>query len=189
MKTDRAATEHRVPRSPRSVSESCDAHRGDVFGQIPAQPRVAKPKAGLCRDRLIRGCARLTIVNMRQRDALGFRATIGSYRASIAVSEQLLVIVMHLQQIRYFLVLCEELNFTRAARRCGVSQPSLTDSIKRLETEFGGELFARRPKVAVTRLGRAIGPYLERVARDIQEALDCARSLTTGAGGRGIRAS
>ena len=188
MKTDRAATEHRVPRSPRSVSESCDAHRGDVFDQIPPAWQSLR-LAFLCRDRLIRGCARLTIVNMRQRDALGFRATIGSHRASIAVSEQLLVIVMHLQQIRYFLVLCEELNFTRAARRCGVSQPSLTDSIKRLETEFGGELFARRPKVAVTRLGRAIGPYLERVARDIQEALDCARSLTTGAGGRGIRAS
>ena len=30
-----------------------------------------------------------------------------------------------MNQIRYFLALCEERNFTRAAKRCGVSQPSL----------------------------------------------------------------
>jgi len=30
-------------------------------------------------------------------------------------------ITMQMQQVRYFLALCEELNFTRAARRCGVS--------------------------------------------------------------------
>jgi LysR family transcriptional regulator, hydrogen peroxide-inducible genes activator len=82
---------------------------------------------------------------------------------------------MHLQQIRYFLVLCEELNFTRAARRCGVSQPSLTGCIRRLESELG--LFARKPKVTMTRLGREMNPYFERIARETQEALDAARSF------------
>jgi hypothetical protein len=33
---------------------------------------------------------------------------------------------MEMHQVRYFLALCEELNFARAAGRCGVSQPSLT---------------------------------------------------------------
>ena len=84
---------------------------------------------------------------------------------------------MHLQQIKYFLVLCEELNFTRAARRCGVSQPSLTGCIRRLESELGGPLFARKPKVAMTRLGCAMTPYFERIARETQEALDAARSF------------
>src|SRR5262245_51098697 len=40
---------------------------------------------------------------------------------------------MQMHQIRYFLALCEERNFTRAARRCGVSQPSLTNAIIGLE--------------------------------------------------------
>ena len=97
--------------------------------------------------------------------------------------------VMHLQQIKYFLVLCEELNFTRAARRCGVSQPSLTGCVQRLETELGGELFARKPKVAVTRLGRAVEPYLARIAQDAQGALDAARSLATAANGRAMPTS
>jgi Bacterial regulatory helix-turn-helix protein, lysR family len=38
---------------------------------------------------------------------------------------------MQMQQVHYFLALCEELNFTRAARRCGVSQPSLSNSSRR----------------------------------------------------------
>ena len=93
---------------------------------------------------------------------------------------------MHIQQIRHFLALCEELNFTRAARRCGVSQPSLTGSIRRLEAELGGQLFTRKPKVSVTPLGRAIAPYLERVARDIEVALRAARSFRKYANGRGM---
>ena len=40
---------------------------------------------------------------------------------------------MNLQQLRYFVALCEERNFVLAARRCGVSQPSLTHSIRMLE--------------------------------------------------------
>ena len=34
---------------------------------------------------------------------------------------------LQIQQVHYFMALCEELNFTCAARRCGVSQPSLSN--------------------------------------------------------------
>src|SRR5205823_7287699 len=60
---------------------------------------------------------------------------------------------MQMQQIRYFLALCEERNFTRAARRCGVSQPSLTNAMIALERELGGALFQRRPEIVLTVLG------------------------------------
>src|SRR5512144_1753712 len=50
---------------------------------------------------------------------------------------------MKIRQVTYFLALCEEHSFTRAARRCGVAQPSLTRAIKLLEEEFGGSLFDR----------------------------------------------
>jgi LysR family hydrogen peroxide-inducible transcriptional activator len=47
-------------------------------------------------------------------------------------------------QVSYFLALCEEQSFTRAARRCGIAQPSLTRAIQSLESEFGGLLFERK---------------------------------------------
>ena len=47
------------------------------------------------------------------------------------------------QQIRYFLALADAMNFTQAAKRCGVSQPTLTRAIKNLETELGGPLVRR----------------------------------------------
>ena len=64
---------------------------------------------------------------------------------------------MQMHQIRYFLALCEERNFTRAARRCGVSQPSLTNAIIGLERELGGALFQRKPLIALTVLGGRAG--------------------------------
>lgn len=69
---------------------------------------------------------------------------------------------MELQQIRYFLALAEDLNFSRAAERCGVSQPSLTRAIKRLEEELGAQLVRReRSRTHLTELGRRIKPRLE----------------------------
>jgi len=69
---------------------------------------------------------------------------------------------MELHQIRYFLALAEVLNFTRAAEKCGVSQPSLTRAIKSLEKELGGQLVRReRNRTHLTELGRMVKPRLE----------------------------
>jgi DNA-binding transcriptional LysR family regulator len=84
---------------------------------------------------------------------------------------------MQMHQIRYFLALCAELNFTRAARRSGVSQPSLTNAIGALERELGGALFQRRPSIALTALGRVMQPYLEQIARNADRACEAARAL------------
>ena len=43
---------------------------------------------------------------------------------------------MEMHQVRYFVALCETLNFTRAAEKCNVTQPSLTRAIKLLEDEL-----------------------------------------------------
>ncbi|MFK7992969.1 MAG: LysR family transcriptional regulator [Granulosicoccus sp.] len=90
---------------------------------------------------------------------------------------------MELQQIRYFLALAENLNFTRAAEHCGVSQPSLTRAIKRMEEELGGQLILReRNNTNLTELGRRIKPTLEQalslteIVRD--EANDVSRLST-----------
>ena len=85
---------------------------------------------------------------------------------------------MQIQQVHYFMALCEELNFTCAARRCGVSQPSLSNAISALERELGGALFQRRPSIALTGLGRMVRPYLDEIARNEDHAREVARTLT-----------
>ncbi len=69
---------------------------------------------------------------------------------------------MEMHQLRYFLAVCELLNFTRAAERCNVSQPALTRAIKKLEEELGGPLFRRERNLThLTELGRMLRPHLE----------------------------
>jgi DNA-binding transcriptional LysR family regulator len=85
---------------------------------------------------------------------------------------------MEMQQIRYFLALCEERSFTRAARRCDISQPTLTAAIIRLEQELNGPLFQRRPQIGLTVLGHAVHPYLQRIAENADHAREAAQALT-----------
>jgi DNA-binding transcriptional LysR family regulator len=95
---------------------------------------------------------------------------------------------MELHQVRYFLALCEEHSFTRAARRCGISQPSLTGAIMRLERALGSALFERKPAVTLTVLGHAVHPYLQCIvenadlARNTAQALANMRQADQGAG-------
>ena len=71
---------------------------------------------------------------------------------------------MELYQIRYFLALCETLNFARAAERCNVSQPSLTRAVQKLEHELGGLLISRERRLThLTELGELVRPMLEEV--------------------------
>jgi LysR family transcriptional regulator, hydrogen peroxide-inducible genes activator len=83
-----------------------------------------------------------------------------------------------MHQVRYFLALCEELHFTPAARRCGVSQPSLTHAVSVLERELGGALFHRKPWITLTVRGRVLRPYLDEIASNADHAREVARSLT-----------
>ncbi len=79
---------------------------------------------------------------------------------------------MEMHQVRYFVALSEELNFTRAAIRCHVSQPALTRAIKALEAELGGPLLRReRGNTHLTELGALMLPYI----RSVQDHADAAR--------------
>ncbi len=81
---------------------------------------------------------------------------------------------MDINQITYFLHLADTLNFTEAARLSGVSQPSLTKSIRRLEEELGGPLLYRDGKdTRLTSLGRDVQIEFMR----IQATFDRVREL------------
>jgi LysR family transcriptional regulator, hydrogen peroxide-inducible genes activator len=83
-----------------------------------------------------------------------------------------------MHQIRYFLAVCEALNFTRAAEACHVSQPSLTRAIKALEDELGGPLFRReRNNTHLTGLGEMMRPHLSQVLVETEAAKERARSF------------
>lgn len=76
---------------------------------------------------------------------------------------------MKIRQVTYFLALCEEHSFTRAARRCGVAQPSLTRAIQLLEQEIGGRLFARsNSSVRLTELGALVYPEFVRIGQSTE---------------------
>jgi LysR family hydrogen peroxide-inducible transcriptional activator len=85
---------------------------------------------------------------------------------------------MEMHQIRYFLAVCDTLNFTRAAEQCNVTQPALTRAIQKLEEEFGALLFRReRHLTHLTDLGRLIRPQLEQVWRQTEAAKTTAKSF------------
>ena len=78
---------------------------------------------------------------------------------------------MEMNQVRYFLAVCEHRNFTHAASASNVAQPSLTAAIKKLEEELGGTLFIRdRAGCRLTPLGKLMQPRLERVHAETQAA-------------------
>lgn len=63
---------------------------------------------------------------------------------------------MNFQHLRYFLMVAEELNITRAAERLYISQQSLSSHISNLERELDTKLFTRSPKLSLTYAGEQL---------------------------------
>jgi len=71
---------------------------------------------------------------------------------------------MELRHLRYFVVVAEELNLTRAAEKLFIAQPPLTRAIKQLEEEVRVQLFLRKPRGLELTSG---GEYFLEQARQI----------------------
>ena len=88
---------------------------------------------------------------------------------------------MEMHQVRYFLATVSELNFTKAADKCNVTQPSLTCAIKQLEDELGGDLFRReRPQAQLTELGQRMYPLLKQCYESALGARSLASAIKSG---------
>jgi DNA-binding transcriptional LysR family regulator len=81
---------------------------------------------------------------------------------------------MDIRELRYFAAVFRERNLTAAAKRCFISQPSISTAITHLEAELGTALFIRHKKgVAPT----ASAELFHAVARRIIDDADAARNL------------
>src|SRR6185312_6637855 len=78
---------------------------------------------------------------------------------------------MELRQLRYLVLLSEELNFTRAAERAHVAQSGLSRQIRQLEDELGTALVDRTSRrVRITDAGRSLVDRAVRVLAEIDDA-------------------
>src|SRR2546423_3512003 len=80
-------------------------------------------------------------------------------------------LLMELHQLRYFVTVVREGTFTRAAERLFITQPSLSEQIRKLETELGGQLFQRLGRrLALTSAGEAFLPHAEKALVEVDQA-------------------
>lgn len=80
---------------------------------------------------------------------------------------------MEIRQMENFITVCEELHFTRAAEKIGISQPTLSQQIRALENELGVPLFDRvGKKILMTQAGALLLEYSQQMVRHLQNTHD-----------------
>lgn len=91
---------------------------------------------------------------------------------------------MEFKQLAYFMAICEELHFTRAAEKMGVSAPNISQQIRRLEEEFGVLLFDRVGKtIVLTDAGAILHEHGTAVFGHLKQAEDAIADLKQMQGG------
>jgi len=90
---------------------------------------------------------------------------------------------MPIELIQPFLLLAEELNISRAARRLNLSQPALTRKLRNLEVSLGAQLFVRQSRgLTLTAVGRElrrnITPAFETLLSTITDIKDAQNKLS-----------
>ena len=88
---------------------------------------------------------------------------------------------LELRHLRYFVAVAEELHFGRAAERLHLSQPPLSQQIRKLEEILGYALFARTSRsVKLTSAGLILLERARRTLRNIQRDVSEIRSVGEG---------
>jgi DNA-binding transcriptional LysR family regulator len=89
-----------------------------------------------------------------------------------------------LRQLRYFVAVGERGSFSRAALDLHLSQPALSEAVRRLEREIGADLLARSSRgAALTPAGAALLPEAREVLARADAALETARRAARGQAG------
>lgn len=73
--------------------------------------------------------------------------------------------------LEYFIAVCEELHFTKAAEKLGISQPTLSQQIRVLEERIGSPLFRRiGKKTHITEAGQLLLHHSRRIFHELDQA-------------------
>src|SRR5213078_3464648 len=92
---------------------------------------------------------------------------------------------MELRHLRYFVAVAENLNFTKAAQKLHLAQPSLTRQIHNLEEEIGVRLLSRsKSQVALTEEGRSFLVDARRILALATESVLAVQRLSRGETGQ-----
>lgn len=92
---------------------------------------------------------------------------------------------MDMAQLACFLTVAQTLNFSEAARRQQISQPTASRYIGDLEREFGVRLFTRSKRdVVLTEEGRALLPYAQEALEALNRAQTVLSQMRAGGAGR-----
>lgn len=93
----------------------------------------------------------------------------------------IIYISMDLRRLHYFVAVAEELHFHKAALRLNISQPPLSQQIKKLEEDVGARLFVRRGRgVALSDAGEAFLSRAYVTIREYEGAFEAARRAEAG---------
>ncbi|MEK3726242.1 MULTISPECIES: LysR family transcriptional regulator [unclassified Lysinibacillus] len=85
---------------------------------------------------------------------------------------------MEIRHLHYFMAVCEELHFTKAAEKLGISQPTLSQQIRVLEDELGMPLFDRiGKKIVATEAGSLLFSYATEMLTTLQNVKDAINDL------------
>ncbi len=91
---------------------------------------------------------------------------------------------MRTTQLEYFVAAAETLSFTKAAKRCQIAQPAISQQIHRLEAELGFELFSRDSHgLALTEAGELYYRDAVKALRQLDMARERARIVASGLSG------
>ena len=91
---------------------------------------------------------------------------------------------MRMRQLQCFVVLAEELSFTRAAQRLNMSQPPLSTQIQTLERDLAAQLILRTSrKVTLTRAGEAFLVYARSILDQYERATQEIAAIQNGQAG------
>ena len=97
---------------------------------------------------------------------------------------------MELRHLRYFVAVAEELSFTRAAERLGISQPPLSAQIRQLERELGSQLLHRHARgVELTSAGKLLLEEARLILRQVETTKTSVRRRARAETGRLILGS
>ena len=79
---------------------------------------------------------------------------------------------LSIRQLQYLVAVAETLGFHKAAEKCGVSQPTLSSQVQKLEEVLGVQVFERnKQRVLLTRAGEAVIAHARRILVDVDDLI------------------